>query len=137
MKLTGGRRVITEDFKREEQGFISKLAFVINPIFEQIIQAFNKNITVSENLAMDYKTVDVIVDGSGNVTNNAVFTSDLTKVTGILPIRLQNGDTTAITSPTGGIFCTFNKNGRLLTITHTTGLTAGTKYRITLLVLGP
>lgn len=86
MKLTGGKRLVTEDFKSDDQELVSKLAYVLNPFLEQMTNAMNSSITVSDNLDMDYKDIIVTVDSLGIPVNNVSFQTTKPKVSGILAL---------------------------------------------------
>lgn len=136
MKLNVTKRIVTEDFPKEDQALVGKLAFAMNSFFEQVAGAFNKNITIEDNLNMDIKSVVVTVDASGIPTVAAAFQSVLrTKVRGISVLRARN-NVTATVYPTGAPFISFEENGKVVTIQHVTGLQAANSYTLTLLVYG-
>ena len=85
-KLTGGRRILIDDFNSEDRQIAEKLAFVINPFLEQVNNGFQKQITVGDNLNMEFKEIAIEVDSVGQVTTTGSFSTTLGKITGIVPI---------------------------------------------------
>jgi hypothetical protein len=51
-KLNVTKRIVTEDFQKDDQALVSKLAFTLNSFFEQTANALNKNLTIEDNLNM-------------------------------------------------------------------------------------
>lgn len=134
-KLSGGRRLLTEDFSAEDQELIRKLAFVLNPFLEEVTNSLQKNLSVAENLTMEFKDLDVEVDGSGFPTNTAKFQTSFSKVTGLLVVNHTVLTTGASLYPANGIYCTFKQSNNIIEVNHITGLNTSTKYRLRLLVL--
>lgn len=135
-KLNVTKRIVAEDFEEEDQGLITKLAFTLNSFFEQVAFAFNKNITIEDNLNMEIKEVVITVNASGFPTTQAQFQSSLrTKVRGLLVLRAFN-QTNPGTYPTSAPFISFEQNNNLLTIQHVTGLQAAESYKLQILSFG-
>lgn len=136
MKLNVTKRIIKEDFKKEDQELIDKLAFALNSFFEQVAQGFSKNITIEDNLNMEIKEVVLTVDASGFPTTTAAFQSALrTRVRGLTVLRAIN-QTNPGTYPTGAPFVSFEQNNNLLTIQHVTGLQPAESYKLQILSFG-
>ena len=132
-KVSGGRRITTEDFGRNDQEMARKLAFVLNPFIEEFVSAFQKRITIADNLAMEIKTITVELDGSGNVTNTASYQSGVGKITGLLVLRALEQNGTSF--PTGAPFASFRQENNVVEIQHVTGLPASTKFDLTVLAI--
>lgn len=132
-KLTGGKRLTIEDFSNDDQYIIKKLAFVLNPFMEQVLSAFQKNITINDNLAQELRTMTVEVDADGKITNTAIFKTTLGKITGLSVLRAREKDGTAF--PTSAPFVSFVQQADKVTLQHVTGLPAATKFDITLWVI--
>lgn len=93
-KLNPPRRIIQEDFKKEDQDLIGRLGYSLNPVIEQLVLAFNKRITFQENLNSEVKTVTVEVDENGLPLTQIQLQSALTtKVQGVVVIRAIYSDT--------------------------------------------
>ena len=133
MKITGSKRILMEDFKKEDQALVSNLAYVLNPFLEQVVQAFSKNITVSENLNMEYKTVMIEVDANGLTLNTASFQTTINNISGLVVINISSDDGSY---PLGAPFCSYTKDGKVVKIQHVTGLDVNIKYTMKVLVLG-
>lgn len=135
-KIKNLPRLIAEDFEEENQELISKIAFVTNPAFEQIVQAFNKNITIEDNLNMYIKDVELSV-GSNGVPKPAVsFKSGLKgSCRGLFVIKADCLEKT-VTYPTSAPFITFSEKDGQINIDHISGIPAGAKYRIRVFSIG-
>lgn len=135
-KIKNLPRLIAEDFDEENQDLINKLAFVTNPAFEQIVQAFNKNITIDDNLNMQVKDLDLIVDSRGVPTSTVSFKTTLkTSCKGLMVIRAECLEKT-ISYPTSAPFITFSESEGQISINHISGIPANAKYRIRVFSIG-
>lgn len=135
-KIDGGKRILSEDFKSADRDLISKLALVLNPFTEQIILALRKNITVTDNLNMEYKTISIKVDASGKPVSSNQLTSNLsTKIKGISCESYQNL-TNSNNYPTSGITVTWVQKNGIIEIQHVTGLNSTDTHSLTLLIKG-
>lgn len=136
MKVDGGKRLLAEDFSADDRQLISKLGLVLNPFTEQIILAMRKNITIADNLNMEYKTLSIKVNASGIPTSSNQFqTSISTKINGISCENYQNL-TNPTSYPTSGITVSWVQKGNIIEIQHVTGLNSTDTHNITLLVKG-
>lgn len=131
-KLNVVRRIIKEDFNAKDRELVGKLAFPINQFIEQVVQAFNKNLTVSDNLPFEYKTFQVSVDANGTPKATVAFKTGI-KVIGTVVLRADNvQDTTPLT---GAPFMQFTIVNGVVTVNRITGLPADKNYNITVLLL--
>lgn len=137
MKLTNVKRINTEDFEEDDRDLVGKMGYLINNVFEQLVQGLNKNLTVKENMNEDIFNVDVYVDASGTPIIPALFKYILKgNCLGVSVINAVNLDNPA-EYPTSAPFISFNQtSGTLVTITNIKGLQAATRYRLTLRVTG-
>lgn len=136
MRISGFKRITTEQTKPEFRQVVDSIGSSVNSFADDVSNALNKNLTVTDNLNMEYKQVNVVVNGSGIPKVTTQFKSTLkTKVVGISVIKLDNL-TNLATYPTGSPFVTFSENNKLITIQHVTGLVADNNYTLTLLSLG-
>jgi len=137
-KIEGYKRVQKESVPEEQRAIVDAFGNSINPLAEQVVNAFNGNITTGDNLNREYKQVDVEVLSSGNPKNTTEFQlSKLSsiQITGISVIKAENL-TSSTTYPTGCPFISYTQNGRVITIKNITGLPASNKYRLTLEIHG-
>lgn len=134
MKITNIKRIVKEDFKAEDRELIDKLSFVLNPILEQLNNAFNKNIDF-DNLNRELITFEVTLNAQGMPLSALEIKSSLkTKCKGLNIMSVTNLTDSAY--PTGAPFITFTLNGSNIQIQHITGLLANKKYRIVMESIG-
>jgi len=134
-RITGGKRLTTDDFSSEERELVRKLAFILNPFIEQTIHAINGNLTISENLNMFIKDVVVSVDGTGKVTNTAAFTSNIGKINGLFVINHYQVDSGTPIILSSAPYCTFRQENNIVYIQYVTGLPVDRKVNLKLLIL--
>jgi hypothetical protein len=135
-KIPSFQRLIKEDAKEEDQAVIEKVGYSVNAFAEQMLNAMNKNITVNDNLNMEYKTIDVTTNSNGDVPSNTEFKSGLRiKLKGMQVIRVENLSNPSL-SMQSSPFVDFSEKNFIVNISNITGLRVNTKYRITLLTFG-
>lgn len=124
------KRLVKEDFKKEDQAIIDKIAFILNPALESLTQALSNNLTFEENLNAQVKELELIVGSNGIPTSSVSFSSTLKGTCkGLMVVRVENL-TNSVAYPSGAPFISFSDNAGQITINHITGLTAGNKYRL-------
>lgn len=134
-RLQNFKRIIKENLPKESQALADTIGYSVNSFAEEVTNAFNKNISVDDNLSMEYKEIDLEVDGSGVPIIAAQIKTSLSgRIRGMPVIKLDNL-TNPSTYPTSAPFVNFDQNNTLLTITHVTGLSTSNKYRLTLLLM--
>ncbi len=136
MKLPGLKRIVVEDFKSDEQQMISKIAFVVNPIIDAILQALNKNLSVTDNFNQSMVSFTVKVDATGTPTLPLNLKYDLrSSCKGIQVINVLNlSNINSI--PSYLPFISFEQvSANLLKIKKITGLTANQEYSITIILI--
>lgn len=133
-KLQSFKRIIVEDFDAKDRAMVGKLAYAINIFAEDVLNSFNNNISIEDNLNITKKDFTVIVDGSGNVIGNASLKTGLShSCQGITVIKATNL-TVPANIPTGTPFITFSENSGLITISNVTNLTATNQYKLKLVL---
>jgi hypothetical protein len=136
MKLQGFKRIVKENFPSEYHSLIEAIAGSVNDFSDDVANAFNKRITVEDNLNMEYKQIELSVTDTGKPVNKTEFKISLvTPVKGLSVIRVDNL-TNSSTYPTNTPFITYSSNNNIITVNHITGLLPNNKYRIVLLALG-
>lgn len=134
MKITNLKRLIIEDFDKDDQNLVSKIAFSLNPLMEQLTTAFNKGIDF-DNLNQQYSSFTVAVDSLGNTQVPVQIKYDLkTKLKGVQVISAEN--LTDTTYPTGSPFISYQINANLITIMNITGLPANRTFRLSIVLIG-
>lgn len=135
-KLSATRRVVKEDYDKQFQPLIDKLAFTLNPLFDQLASAFNKGITIEDNLNMEVRDITVKVDANGVPTSNTSFKSLLkTKLKGMVVLRAINV-TDGTVFPVGQPFINYAQNQDVISIQHVTGLQANQSYTLNVMTIG-
>ena len=124
------KRITVEDFPQENQTLIEKLAFPINSFFEQVRNAFNKNITV-DNLAEERITLRVQTNDSGTPLNTLSFKTGLSRVVGVRVLSAS------VVTPVGTYlqttpFISFSQNSSIITINNIAGLGSNITYDLLL-----
>ena len=136
MKIQGFKRLIKENVTEDFRDVIDTVGASVNVFAEDVLNAMNKNLSIDDNLKMEYKTIDVTVGATGLPLTEAQLSTKLFgKIQGITVERAENL-TNSATYPSGAPFVTFSQNNTLITLNHITGLQANNKYRLTLLLKG-
>ncbi len=131
-KLNVARRITKEDFAPEDQALIERLGSTLNQFIEQVVQSYNKNFTIEDNLPFELKTFNLSVDATGKPKSSITFTG-LKKIRGCLVVRAENIQNT--TSLTGAPFCQFVSANGTFSVSKVTGLPADTSFSVTLLLI--
>lgn len=134
MKLNNLKRIVAEDFPAEQQELVSKLAFSLNPILEQLSNAFNKNIDF-ENLNQEKLSFEVTVDSNGLPTVGTELKYSLrNRPTGMQVVRAES--LSGSVYPTGTPFITYDFSNNNIRVLHVAGLPAGKKFRLSIILIG-
>lgn len=122
-------RIVKEDFKDEP--WAEKLLWPINRFFESVVQALNRNITISENMRGFVKQLTITggsypiqftPDMPGNVTPTDVWVTSMRRVDG--------------TTTTSAVSIDWEiASNSQIQINNITGLTSGEKYIARFIVL--
>lgn len=135
-KFTNIKRIVTEDFPQEDQETISKLGYVINNAFEQLVQAFNKNLTIQDNLNQNIINIDINVTSAGTPTIGTQIRFSTNGLKGMQVINVSNLSNPAL-YPTSQPFVSYEiLTNNLFVIKNITGLQPNNTYRLSLLVIG-
>lgn len=131
--LNNARQIRSEDFEQELQQAMSQLAFVLNPFIQEVVDLANGRIDF-ENLVLNIKTIDITVDGSGNIVGTQNINTEKTGIRGLQVISAFNL-TNAANYPTSQPFISYTpQGGSIIQVNNITGLVPGDQYRITFLV---
>lgn len=127
------KRLTVEDFPKEDQGLVSKIAFVVNSFHEQVRSALNKSINF-DNLDQQVVTLSFLTNDQGQPLSTQQFRSELqTNVRGILPISINVNNNQGLASTMPVI--NFTQNENLVSIPFIGGLQPETRYSLTLLLI--
>ncbi len=135
-KIGNFKRLTSESVEPEYRDLLQVIAGSTNDFADEVTIALNNNLTVDENLNMQYKTLEFSVAATGVPTITTQFKSTLkSRVRGMQVIKVEN-----LTNPnvflTGAPFITFTETNQVVTVSHITGLAVSNKYRVTVLSLG-
>lgn len=129
------KRITKEDFDKESQRLIERLAYPLNSFMEQVINALNRNIDF-QNLNQEIIEITVTVDSSGKPLIPLQYKSNLrSRVQGMICIRAENLTTTN-TPPVNTPFATFIQTTNIVTVSNIKGLTANESYKLNFLTIG-
>ena len=123
------RRLLAEDFKKEDQEMIKVLADIENRFKDDVANEMNGNIDLA-NLKDNIVEIKMTVDACGIPTGNDRFNTDVRRISGLTVVDAINlTDTTETGYPTGNPYIIRrNRGGQLLDIARVTNLVANHKY---------
>lgn len=134
MRLPSFKQLRKTDFKTEYQDLIETLSLSVNNAIESLNDLANKKISLTDNVACTVKDVLVIVDSSGAPTTNTAIALDSTnKVLGTSIILVTN-QTNSNTYPTNAPFISYQAAEKSIIIRNITGLQAGQKWLLRVIV---
>lgn len=133
-KLKSFRRIITNDYPKENRDLVSQMGSTINDSITDILYALNGRLDIRSNIFSTYKELSVTVDSSGIPTNRTVFslTNPGVPVLGISVISAVNQENTSV-YPTGHPFISYSQIDSGILINHISGLQANSLYTIRLI----
>lgn len=124
-------RVTSVQASNEAREAIDVVGGSVNSFMEEAYVAIMGNLSVTDNLNMEFKQFKITVDASGIPVKNVKFQTGLrSKSAGMIVIRVFGA------IPTTQPFITFSENSGVITINHVSGLVAGTEYQFTVLSIG-
>lgn len=133
-QIQNPKRIRAEDFPQDQQEFAKVLGGLINIFLEEVYNLTNGNVDFY-NLNQELIDVDIDVDSSGSISNDAKFKTNVTSsIKGINCVRAENLRDTSI-YPVSQPFVSFTPNDNIITINNVSGLQNGSKYRLTLHIL--
>lgn len=125
-------RIKSNDFPEEDRQLVETLGRTLNPLIDRLVLAFNKNITVDDNLPFEFKNLDVEVDGTGTPISGSAVKTSLTNFKGYICLNVLDINNTGI-YPTTAPFVLTELTGNIINIRKITGLPSGAVYRLVLL----
>lgn len=123
MKLPSFKRIVTEDFSKENKSLIVQLGLLLNNGISVLYDAFNRNITLRDNIKSSVKDVVVIVDATGKPKQTTAFTLDVQGKIDAVMVGLAVNQTNSSVYPISGPFITGVQGPTFFTIQNVTGLT--------------
>jgi hypothetical protein len=133
-KISDIRRIIPEDFSKEDQDVAQKISASYNDFADEVLQVMNGNIDFS-NLARSKVVLDVAFDSSGNPTISTSFVVQLSTVTMIHIGNVQNVSNSADRLTAAPYIGWVYQGNGMVKIIYGRGFETGKKYRLTLEVI--
>lgn len=130
-KLSDIRRIIPEDFKKEDQESANLIAGSYNEFADEIYQVVNGQLDF-DNLARAKVSIDISFDSAGKPVGNSTISSNLSYVSMVNIGKAQNITNSAVKfTQAPYIDWTLQGNG-IIKINYGIGFAAGAKYRLLL-----
>lgn len=128
------RKINTEDYEAQYSSLVTRLAYALNPFIDEVVDNLENGIDFN-NLARNLITINIQIDGSGNITSGNRVNVGVTNPPGLNVVKVINLTNSRI-YPTSAPFISFTpiENG-IINIDNITGLTGGNNYQITIEVL--
>jgi len=130
-KVSSTRRIVPEDFAPDMQDTAAKIAGPVNDFSDEIIQVINGSLDF-DNLARRMITLDVTVDANGKPTTQLKLATGLGFVSMIHIGKVFNKSSNVARLTSAPYVDWTYTGGGFITVNYFLGLTAGTKYSITL-----
>ena len=136
-KITNFQSLVKENFPSKYSDLLDVIGTPFNNLGQQVVNLLNNNqVTVTDNLNMQYKTLTVTVDSNGKPLQSLTYLSTLsTKTQGLIVVSAVNL-TNSTVYPTGQPFCSWADNSKTVTISNITGLPANNQFQLTVLATG-
>ena len=132
MKLQAPKRIMVEDYGEDDQEMAGTLGRTLNTYNEELYLLTSSNITITDNLNQEIKTIKVTVGADQKPKTTISFKNNLTsKVQGTQVIR--HFGTTSVTSAP---FIEFSEASKVVTINKIIGLVADKEYQLVILIVG-
>ena len=133
-KVNNVKRLVKEDFDSKDQALVDKLAYIINPFFDQLTSAFNKQLTTADNLSREITTITVVMI-AGKIVPQVQFKTALSApIIGLNVLSCNNILNTGV-YPITAPFISWAVNQKIITVLNISGLQTDCKYSITLEVI--
>lgn len=129
-KLKSYKRLITTDFKEEDQELVEQIGLTVNDAFNDAFFTLNGRVDLANNIYCTVKSVDVTVGANGVPINSTSMTLNSTQpVIGCQVLQATNQTNSAV-YPTGAPFISYTQLDQSLVINHITGLQANMRYTL-------
>jgi len=128
------KRIAKEDLGPEAPTWIDRILSPLNTFFDTLYRGLNKNITFSENIDCQFYTF-TITAGAAATDNTLKFIQKTnSKPNYLIPLNVSVFGSGNVYSATNLSLLWF-ADGAQININSISGLTDGTKYQITILIL--
>lgn len=135
--LPATKRITRADLGEDVPEWVDNLLSPLNSFIEQIYTAFNKNISIPENVASQIVQLDINTNSDYSTGNfpSTVFKRTLAKKANLLIIgQVRDLSNNEFIFTTGG-YPSWEDNNGTISIYYIPGLSDSKKYRVNLLVL--
>lgn len=134
MKISNFERILLEDYPSDERPLVSKLGSSINGYTDDVSEALDNNLSISDNLNWKRTSLVVTVDASGTPTASSRLQTGLNGPCGGTQVIKSVNNTLASGYPTGTPFISFTEQNGMLTVNNITNLLANNKYTLTVIL---
>lgn len=133
MKLPTQKRILREDVKGAPD-WVNRIIDTFNSFAETVYQAFNKNITLSENVRCFTKVLTYKTTSSYPAHETVEFENELkVKASGVLV--MQAYDRSSYVAAPGPVYAPWVEDNGMIRVGALTGLEANKTYVVSLLVV--
>ena len=126
------KKIKIEDFDKDIQPTISKLAWSLNPLYDQLESLINrKGLTVQDNLPFQYQSFVVELNASGEPKQKTNISNPFgNNFKGFIVCNVAGNSTI-----TGAPFIVWELSGLSISIKQVTGLPQDVRFTVTALLL--
>lgn len=129
-KLKSYKRIITSDYKDEDQQLVEQLGGSVNDGFNDVYFVLNGRVELSNNVYCSVRLVDVIVDANGIPTSRTTVSLNSTQAVIGCHVMMAINQTNSAVYPTGAPFISYTQVNQALLINHITGLQPDMRYTL-------
>jgi len=134
-KINNIKRIIAEDFPKEDRVLIEKLSYVLNNFMSEVVNAFDKNINFS-NLNQEIISIVAQVDQNGNPINSISFQTSVSNIQGLIVINALGSNSSTLVTSSPFITYSPTSTSKVYSISNIKGLVANSKYTLKVLIIG-
>lgn len=131
------KRIRKEDFPKDAQDIVDRLAFSINDGFANLFSALTGKLTFGDNILSAFRDITVTVNSAGTPTTSvsAALPDGVTNPKGVIVVQASN-QTNNNVYPTGTPFISYTVNNKSLIINNIAGLPANNTFELKILIIG-
>lgn len=124
---------ITREDLREAPGWIERLLLVLNDFMRDVFNALNGTLTIGDNVRGEFKTFQLKA-GAAAADNTLTFTTGVPRPRHVAVSQVSQADN-PYAAVASAVYASWRFEDRKVIINAITGLTSGTTYDVTVLVL--
>ena len=126
-------KIRTTDFDAEDKPMADELGSLLNPFFDQLVLAFNKNLSVEDNLPFEFVTLDVAVNSTGVPLSSRTIKSTLKNFKGYICVSVTELSGSGVYPSALPLVITTVSQETNINITKVLGLPSFINYRLLLM----